>query len=85
MSDETVDAGSGAKPGKQELVRQDRRQTGQRHAQRVVVEHRHAKQRRGEKQEIVIGDTKDQLDCSRLAARMSTLTGKAVVARRSII
>ena len=32
--------------------------------------------------DIVIGDTKDQLNCSRLAARMSALTGKRVVARQ---
>lgn len=35
--------------------------------------------------DIFIGDTKDQLSCSRLAARMSTLTGKPVVARRTIV
>jgi hypothetical protein len=33
--------------------------------------------------DIFIGDTKDQLTCSRLAARMSALTGKPVVARRA--
>jgi hypothetical protein len=32
--------------------------------------------------DIFIGDTKDQVNCSRLAARMSGLTGKPVVARR---
>ena len=52
MGDETVDSRSGAKPRKQKLIRHYRRQTGQRHAQCVMVEHRHAKQRRGEKQEI---------------------------------
>jgi len=35
--------------------------------------------------DIFIGDTKDQLGCSELAARMSTLTGKPVVARRSLL
>ena len=35
--------------------------------------------------DILIDDTKDQLRCSRLAARMSTLTGKPVVARRAIV
>jgi hypothetical protein len=35
--------------------------------------------------DIFIGDTKDQLNCSRLAARMGTLTGKPVVARRAIV
>jgi hypothetical protein len=35
--------------------------------------------------DIFIGDTKDQLSGSRLAARMSTLTGKPVVARRTIV
>jgi hypothetical protein len=34
------------------------------------------------KSDIFIGDTKDQLTCSRLAARMSALTGKPVVTRR---
>ena len=37
------------------------------------------------KWDIFIGDTKDQLGCSELAARMSTLTGKPVVARRSML
>jgi hypothetical protein len=32
--------------------------------------------------DIEIGRTKDQLQCARLAARMSTLTGKPVVARK---
>jgi len=31
--------------------------------------------------DIFIGDTKDQLTCSRLAARMSALTGKPVMTR----
>jgi hypothetical protein len=35
--------------------------------------------------DIFIGDTKDQLNCSRLATRMSTLTGKPVVARQAIV
>ena len=35
--------------------------------------------------DIFIGDTKDQLACTRLAARMSTLTGKPVVARRVLV
>jgi hypothetical protein len=35
--------------------------------------------------DIFIGDTKDQLNCSRLAARMSTLTGKPVVTRRAAV
>jgi hypothetical protein len=34
--------------------------------------------------DIFVGDSKDQLDCSRIAARMGTLTGKPVVARPSI-
>jgi len=37
------------------------------------------------KRDIFIGDTKDQLTCSRLAARMSALTGKPVVARRVVV
>jgi len=37
------------------------------------------------KYDIFIGDTKDQLGCSELAARMSKLTGKPVVARRSML
>lgn len=37
---------------------------------------------RAGKWDIGIGRTKDQLHCSRLAARMSTLTGKPVVARK---
>ena len=41
--------------------------------------------RRVGKCDIFIGDTKDQLNCSRLAARMSALTGKPVVARRTIV
>jgi hypothetical protein len=32
--------------------------------------------------DILIGETSRELDCSRLAARMSTLTGKSVVARQ---
>jgi hypothetical protein len=35
--------------------------------------------------DIFIGESKDQVNCSRLAARMSTLTGKPVVARRAIV
>jgi len=35
--------------------------------------------------DMFIGDTKDQLNCSWLAARMSTLTGKPVVARRALV
>jgi hypothetical protein len=35
--------------------------------------------------DIFIGDTKDQFHCSRLAARMSTLTGKPVVTRRTMV
>ena len=35
--------------------------------------------------DIFIGDTKDQLNCSRLAALMSTLTGEPVVARQAIV
>ena len=35
--------------------------------------------------DIFIGDAKDQLNCSRVAARMSTLTGKPVVARQGIV
>ena len=38
--------------------------------------------RRIGKRDIFIGDTRDQVNCSRLAARMSRLTGKPVVARR---
>jgi len=38
--------------------------------------------RRIGKCDIFIGDTNDQVNCSRLAARMSGLTGKPVVARR---
>ena len=34
------------------------------------------------KGDVFIGDTKDQLTCSRLAARMSALTGKPVITRR---
>jgi hypothetical protein len=34
--------------------------------------------------DILVGETRQQLECSRLAARMSTLTGKPVVARESV-
>jgi hypothetical protein len=34
------------------------------------------------KYDILVGGTKDQLTCSRVAARMGALTGKPVVARR---
>lgn len=35
--------------------------------------------------DISIGDSKDQLNCSRVAARMSTLTSKPVVARPAFV
>ena len=34
--------------------------------------------------DILIGETRHQLECSRIAARMSTLTGKPVVAREQV-
>ena len=35
--------------------------------------------------DIFVGDSKDQLNCSRIAARMGTLTGKPVVVRPTIV
>jgi len=39
---------------------------------------------RAGKCDILIGETRHQLECSRIAARMGTLTGKPVVAREQV-